>query len=63
MSGLLRRSSVRYLLRHPGQLALAVAGVALGVAVVVSIDLANASASRAFVDEKSCTSRMAFRET
>lgn len=48
MSKLLRRSSLRYLLRHPGQLALAVAGVALGVAVVVSIDLANASAARAF---------------
>src|SRR5678815_4991271 len=45
---LLRRSSLRYLLRHPWQFGLAVVGVALGVAVVVSIGLANASASRAF---------------
>jgi putative ABC transport system permease protein len=35
-------------MRHPWQLALSVLGVALGVAVVVSIDLANASAERAF---------------
>ncbi|HMB54697.1 MAG TPA: FtsX-like permease family protein, partial [Thermoanaerobaculia bacterium] len=45
---ILSRSSRRHLLDHPLQLALAVAGVALGVAVVVSIDLANASAARAF---------------
>jgi putative ABC transport system permease protein len=45
---LLWRSSLRYLLRHPWQFGLAVLGVALGVAVVVSIGLANASASRAF---------------
>lgn len=45
---LLWRSSRRYLTRHPWQIGLAMLGVALGVAVVVSIDLANASASRAF---------------
>ncbi len=45
---LLTRSSLRYLRRHPWQFGLAVLGVALGVAVVVSIDLANASARRAF---------------
>ena len=45
---LLQRSSLRYLLRHPWQFGLAVLGVALGVAVVVSIDLANVSARRAF---------------
>lgn len=45
---LLTRSSLRYLLRHPWQFGLAVLGVTLGVAVVVSINLANASASRAF---------------
>lgn len=45
---LLLAISVRYLLRHPLQFGLCVLGVALGVAVVVSIDLANASASRAF---------------
>ena len=38
----------RHARRHPIQLALAVLGIALGVAVVVSIDLANASARRAF---------------
>src|SRR4029077_10869006 len=45
---LLAGSSLRYLLRRPWQFGLAVVGVALGVAVVVSIGLANASASRAF---------------
>ncbi|HEY2739149.1 MAG TPA: FtsX-like permease family protein [Thermoanaerobaculia bacterium] len=45
---LLRRSSRRQLSRHPWQMSLAVLGVALGVAVVVSIELANASARRAF---------------
>jgi putative ABC transport system permease protein len=38
----------RYLLRHPWQSVLMIVGIMLGVAVVVSIDLANASASRAF---------------
>ncbi len=45
---LLGRSSRRFLLRHPGQLALTVLGVALGVAVVVSIDLAILSSRAAF---------------
>ena len=48
MTPLLWRSSRRYLVRHPWQIGLAILGVALGVAVVVSIDLANASARRAF---------------
>jgi putative ABC transport system permease protein len=43
----LLRSSLRYLGRHPVQAGLAVLGVALGVAVVVSVDLAAASALRA----------------
>lgn len=38
----------RYLLRHPWQSVLMVVGIMLGVAVVVAIDLANASASQAF---------------
>lgn len=38
----------RYLLRHPWQSFLMILGIALGVAVIVAIDLANASASRAF---------------
>ncbi|HEX3525508.1 MAG TPA: FtsX-like permease family protein [Thermoanaerobaculia bacterium] len=45
---LLARSSRRELARHPWQMGLAILGVALGVAVVVSIELANASARRAF---------------
>ena len=45
---LLTRSSIRYLLRHPALFTLSILGVAVGVAVVVSIDLANASAERAF---------------
>ncbi|HET9225721.1 MAG TPA: FtsX-like permease family protein, partial [Thermoanaerobaculia bacterium] len=44
----LLRSSLRHLIRHPWQFGLAVLGVALGVAVIVSIDLANSSATRAF---------------
>lgn len=47
-TALLWRSSRRHLVRHPWQIGLAVIGVALGVAVVVSIDLANTSARRAF---------------
>ena len=38
----------RYLLRHPWQSVLMIVGITLGVAVVVAVDLANASASRAF---------------
>jgi putative ABC transport system permease protein len=38
----------RYLSRHPWQSVLMIVGISLGVAVVVAIDLANASASRAF---------------
>lgn len=45
----LLKTSLRYILRHPWQFGLAVLGVALGVAVVVSIDLANDSARRAFL--------------
>jgi len=39
---------LRYLLQHPWLMGLSVLGVALGVAVVVAIDLANVSAERAF---------------
>ncbi len=47
-SATLLRSSVRGLLRRPWQTGLMVMGIALGVAVVVGIDVANASARRAF---------------
>lgn len=46
---ILWRASFRYGLRHPWQLALSLLGIALGVAVVVSIDLSVDSARRAFV--------------
>jgi putative ABC transport system permease protein len=48
VSPLLLRSLLRHLPRHPWPAGLAVFGVALGVAVAVAIDLANASATRAF---------------
>jgi len=48
VSGLLARASRRFLRRHPAQPALALAGIALGVAVVVGVDIANDSARRAF---------------
>ena len=38
----------RTLARHPWQTVLMMVGIMLGVAVVVAIDLANASAARAF---------------
>jgi putative ABC transport system permease protein len=45
---LLLTASRRFYLRHPWQLALAIAGISLGVAVYVGVDLANDSARRAF---------------
>ena len=48
MTSILARAGLRYLARHPWQSALAVMGIALGVAVVVAVDLANQSARRAF---------------
>ena len=48
MSKTLLFTAWRYLIRHPWQTILMVLGITLGVAVVVAVDLANASASRAF---------------
>lgn len=45
---ILARISWRSFRRHPLQILFAVLGVALGVAVVIGIDLANSSASKAF---------------
>jgi putative ABC transport system permease protein len=45
---MLLRTALRYLLRHPWQAGLCILGVALGVAMIVSIDLSNNSARRAF---------------
>src|SRR5687768_11388975 len=41
-------ASLRHLLRHPVQLALALLGLALGVATITAVDIATASAGRAF---------------
>ena len=48
MRSILNRASRNYLWRHPWQLALAIVGIALGVAVVISIDLAMESSLNAF---------------
>jgi putative ABC transport system permease protein len=48
MSRMLWRASLRHHLGHPWQVALSLLGVALGVAVVLAVDLANESARRAF---------------
>jgi putative ABC transport system permease protein len=48
MRGVLRRASLRHLAQHPWLTVLSLLGIALGVAVVVSIDLASGSAMRAF---------------
>jgi putative ABC transport system permease protein len=48
LGGQLGRLALRQLRTHPWQLGLTVLGIALGVAVAVSIDLANGSALRAF---------------
>lgn len=45
---LLRRSSLRGLARQPWQTGLTLLGIALGVAIVVAVDLANSSARRSF---------------
>ncbi|MGQ0657804.1 MAG: FtsX-like permease family protein [Chromatiales bacterium] len=42
------RQSLRHVSRHPAQMLLALVGITLGVAVVVGIDLARASAQRSF---------------
>lgn len=41
-------SSIRHLLRHPAQLALALVGLSVGVATIVAVDIATASSRRAF---------------
>jgi putative ABC transport system permease protein len=44
----LHAASLRHLLRHPAQLTLALVGLALGVGTIVAVDVATASALRAF---------------
>ena len=45
---LLPAASLRHLLRHPVQLSLALLGLTLGVGTIVAVDIATASAERAF---------------
>src|SRR5665213_1677592 len=45
---LLWAASLRHLVHHPAQLALALSGLALGVATIAAVDMATASAARAF---------------
>ena len=48
MSFILLRASRNFFLHHPWQLGLAISGIALAVAVVVSIDLVRSSAELSF---------------
>jgi len=48
VGSLLMRTSLRFVLRHRWQTLLTIAGIVLGVAIVVAVDLANSSARRAF---------------
>lgn len=43
------KANFSYFLRHPWQLSLALIGIGIGVAVIVAVDLANASARKAFL--------------
>ena len=55
MTRLLRRASLRFYLRHPWQLGLAIAGISLGVGVYVGVSLATASAAPALMTKlKAC---------
>jgi putative ABC transport system permease protein len=55
-------ASFRHLLRHPAQGALALTGLALGVATVVAVHIATASSSRAFELSMSAVSGPATHE-
>jgi putative ABC transport system permease protein len=48
LNTILSKTSRRFLLAQPLQLGLAILGIALGVAVVTSVDIARVSAERAF---------------
>src|SRR6267154_5863163 len=41
-------ASIRHLLRHPAQLVLALVGLSVGVGTIIAVDIATASAGRAF---------------
>lgn len=48
MTQILNRSGYRYFAKHPWQVFLSILGIALGVSIVVSIDLAGSSSTKAF---------------
>ena len=58
------KTGLRYFLRRPLQSLLCIFGVALGVAVIVAIDLANGSATRAFAKRpvEMCGDRLGWRQ-
>ena len=47
-AALLARSSARFFVRHPAQLALSLLGIVLGVGIVTAVLITNASSQRAF---------------
>lgn len=49
MTPLSWRASFAYLFRHPWQLSLSIIGIAIGVAVIIAVDLANESSRKAFL--------------
>jgi len=48
MQDLLFKSGLRYILKHKWQFGLSIIGIAIGVSIVVSIDIANYSTEKAF---------------
>lgn len=48
MQDLLTKSGIRYILKHKWQYGLSILGIAIGVSIVVSIDIANYSTEKAF---------------
>ncbi len=48
MITLFQKAGLRYLFTHPWQTALSILGIALGVGIILSIDIANESSTKAF---------------
>ena len=45
---IIHRSSLRYIFKHKLQFGLSILGIAIGVAIIAAIDIANISTSKAF---------------
>ena len=54
---LLWQSSLRFLLKHPWHFLLSILGVALGVAMVISIDLSTAQLNALFLSAEALTGK------